>query len=1163
MYSRQSNIELPILKIKSPEGQSWKKGQFLSLRTFILWTSSSNIYAYYIGQKTDLKIVNDNQISEIDDTYEIIFSNSKNHIIVKKTILQNDLLETNNSVIVIGTFNSGNKAQNAWDDADIQCIQGNNSKIHLISLQNIKNKAVLTYWSFYSCLELSNYITNYRMSENILSQNQATEACNNNIKRESISKEFNIQVEPIHNILVEDLWNIKSENYPKKSLVTAVTSFSSLFIIFGYESGLIKVMPLYYPFLYDINSFSDSENEVYSLNGHSRRITSLFVPKKIDPNGKLLLFSSSIDASVIIWDLESGKQLLKYNEYTRPVVQFVQISKEKENSFLHDCVIAFSEDNSISIFSLEKLECIYHLSGHNSELAQISWRKDSDYLCVQCIDKSVYVWHLKSKHLDRIITNPYYSEIVIGNCDAKIKFKPFSTDYSKLNNKQILSVFPVYFKPYGQIPVIVFYINIKQLINEINYFHRMSGTSFSNISSSKKRSGRSSPESGINSKSILNSSNKASKQIGLSLMLKSNQFKGVGNPNGKSLSHLYRKFTQLLFSSLLTWEIDSELDNICEKKIGLKPNRKNITIGIKGVDNQFSLLAPFSSEDQIWKISPLYTASRLIKILSFVTIFLSEKGNEDDVISIITHYGIMLPGIVGPYYNYPSFSHLTKYWQDSTNDIQQAARCIYRSTLSKISESELDKVLNYWEPYLVIDEPKNLTKVTLRAAILLGIIGADENELLKSKHTLCNNISKALLLIIENKTSLQHRIAAVELIGKGFLVWEPYINGSAVIRLLMNLANLNPNISSTNSSPTNSLSSSKSSISNNTNNNNNNTNPNSNNTNNNNSSNNNSQSNNLLLKSQLNRQLTQKFSSNNTSTNSLPSNSGNNSKNNNILVDSKRNSKIINDIHTNSSTVDSSDQPTSSRTRTLSHTGNSAMTLMARQAIIQIATYNTPLFITTLTFDLVHSKKVYERQAELQLLSLFINKKPLIIYPFLSKIVEAVVKSLDPNVPNMRENMIQSVTLSLHDLVKKYPNIAFHGHSQRIAIGSIDGLILIYDLKTGTRWQILEGHQKPISAVSFSPDGKLIASYSLEEASVRIWQPSPSFLGMLVGTFNSSESNNTPMKSIRSYTVGKEIQGEENSISLNAIIENVRFEWTSENKVKLIGLRGSALNVNV
>jgi len=27
----------------------------------------------------------------------------------------------------------------------------------------------------------------------------------------------------------------------------------------------------------------------------------------------------------------------------------------------------------------------------------------------------------------------------------------------------------------------------------------------------------------------------------------------------------------------------------------------------------------------------------------------------------------MLPGIVGPDYNYPSFSHLTKYWLDSTS----------------------------------------------------------------------------------------------------------------------------------------------------------------------------------------------------------------------------------------------------------------------------------------------------------------------------------------------------------------------------------------------------------------------------------------------------------------------------------------------------------------
>ncbi|ORX46362.1 hypothetical protein BCR36DRAFT_585180 [Piromyces finnis] len=1153
MYSKKLNIELPILKIVSPQGHIWKKGKFLSSKTFILWTTDSKIFVYYIGQKSELSKVNENQISEVDDSNVILFSNSESHIITKKSNLELELMETNNPYTLIGEFSTSINPHNPFDEADVQCMKSNNSTIHIISVQNINNSASISYWSFYSYIDPSKYVTYHRKKSIDTSNSNNTDSfpiqAEINTPTSSIEDVF-LTINPFCETQLEELWNVKFDNYPKKSLVTAVTSFSSLFIIFGYESGMIKVMPLYYPFLYDINSLSESENEVFTLNGHSSRVVSLFVPKKINSNGKLLLFSSSTDASTIIWDLETGKQLYKYNEYTRAVAQFVQVPKEKEGDLLQNCVIAFSDDNSISIFNLEKLECIYHFTGHNSEVSRLSWKLDGDYICVQCIDKSVSVWHLKSNHLDRIITDPYYSEQIIDNCDVTIKFNPFNTDYSKLNNKQILSIFPVYFIPYGQIPVIVFYINIKQLINEINYFHRMSNSAYSSTPGSPKkiRSGRSSPENG---------SNKTSKQLGISLMLKSSHFKGIGNPNGKSLSNLYRRFTQLLFSSLLTWEIDTELDNICVKKIGLKPNRKNITIGIKGVENQFSLLAPFSSDDQVWKISPLYTASRLIKILSFVPIFSAEKGNEDDVVSIITHYGIMLSSIVGPDYNYPSFSHLTKYWLDSTNDIQQAARCLYRSTLSKITEKELNRILNYWEPYLIIDDPKSLTKISLRAAMLLGIIGADENELLKSNYNFCSKISKALLLIIENKTSLQHRIAAVELIGKGFLVWEPHINGSAVIRLIMSLANLGSNSTnnSTNTSPTNSIISSKASINNNTNS----------------TSNINTTSTPSVsqsLKGQLNRQLTQKanLSSNSTSA-TMASNNSSAIKNGTSSMENRSTSfRNKNDIHTNSTTADNLSQSNSARARTNSnHSVSSAMNLTARQALIQIATYNTPLFITTLTFDLVHSKNIYERQSGLQLLSLFINKKPLIIYPYLSKIVEAVVKSLDPNVPNMRENMIQSVTLSLHDLVKKFPNIAFHGNSQRIAIGSIEGLILIYDLKTGTRWQILEGHQKPVTAVSFSPDGKLIASYSLEEALVRIWQPSPSFLGMLVGTFNSSDNNNAPMKSIRSYSVGTEIKGEnsENTVSLNAIIENVRFEWTSENKVKLIGLRGSAMNVSV
>lgn len=77
--------------------------------------------------------------------------------------------------------------------------------------------------------------------------------------------------------------------------------------------------------------------------------------------------------------------------------------------------------------------------------------------------------------------------------------------------------------------------------------------------------------------------------------------------------------------------------------------------------------------------------------------------------------------------------------------------------------------------------------------------------------------------------------------------------------------------------------------------------------------------------------------------------------------------------------------------------------------------------------------------------------------------------------------------------------VSFHQESQRMAVGTGDNAIVIYDLKTATRWHVLEGHKNTISAVAFSENGKALASYSFVECAVRIWQASSSFLGILSG----------------------------------------------------------------
>jgi WD40 repeat protein len=65
--------------------------------------------------------------------------------------------------------------------------------------------------------------------------------------------------------------------------------------------------------------------------------------------------------------------------------------------------------------------------------------------------------------------------------------------------------------------------------------------------------------------------------------------------------------------------------------------------------------------------------------------------------------------------------------------------------------------------------------------------------------------------------------------------------------------------------------------------------------------------------------------------------------------------------------------------------------------------------------------------------------------------------------------------------------------NQRLAVGTSEGAIVMYDLKTGTRLYVLEGHKKRLAACSFSPDGRRLVTVSLEEGVVLVWKVGSSF----------------------------------------------------------------------
>eukprot|EP00917_Polyrhabdina_sp_WS-2016_P008357 GHVP01018701.1.p1 GENE.GHVP01018701.1~~GHVP01018701.1.p1 ORF type:complete len:535 (-),score=81.87 GHVP01018701.1:1207-2811(-) len=115
-------------------------------------------------------------------------------------------------------------------------------------------------------------------------------------------------------------------------------------------------------------------------------------------------------------------------------------------------------------------------------------------------------------------------------------------------------------------------------------------------------------------------------------------------------------------------------------------------------------------------------------------------------------------------------------------------------------------------------------------------------------------------------------------------------------------------------------------------------------------------------------------------------------------------------------------------------------------------------------------------------------------------VVDVAVFSLNPSDPARRIASHDTATTALFLLVRHLSFVGFHQESQRLAVGTSEGIIIAYDLRTATRWRVLEGHTGPIAAVCFNPNGKFVGSYSAEDQTFREWQCSSGFFGGLLGS---------------------------------------------------------------
>ncbi|KAA3676156.1 uncharacterized protein DEA37_0005184 [Paragonimus westermani] len=99
----------------------------------------------------------------------------------------------------------------------------------------------------------------------------------------------------------------------------------------------------------------------------------------------------------------------------------------------------------------------------------------------------------------------------------------------------------------------------------------------------------------------------------------------------------------------------------------------------------------------------------------------------------------------------------------------------------------------------------------------------------------------------------------------------------------------------------------------------------------------------------------------------------------------------------------------------------------------------------------------------------------------LPEMVEVVLACLDKT--RLKERGLEFVFPAL----RQFSAFSTNTRSQKVCVGGINGSLTFFDFKIG-RYFVTTGHKGPVTAIRFHTDGRLIATYSLTESLLRVWQ---------------------------------------------------------------------------
>lgn len=213
------------------------------------------------------------------------------------------------------------------------------------------------------------------------------------------------------------------------------------------------------------------------------------------------------------------------------------------------------------------------------------------------------------------------------------------------------------------------------------------------------------------------------------------------------------------------------------------------------------------------------------------------------------------------------------------------------------------------------------------------------------------------------------------------------------------------------------------------------------------------------------------------------------------------------------------------------------------------------------------ARNLTERWTSVSLLDDLVRQKPHVLKSYVSLAGEMICRLLESGgsvggggsssggggvvgsgTGGSKQRMLAIVMPLILDLVQIYPTVAYHRDSFRMATTSPPDLrIHLHDLRGSSFVRHFEGHTQPITALAFSPDGRMLVSYSMDEATLRWWHVPSGLISLLSGSVRPFRTDVVdPALTEAARTLVEALGGE----AAEGIVE-ISIKWSEEHSISI------------